>query len=189
MKRMKLRNSSIQFCAQFSLEPICYFCHRTNDRMISFSQGDPVLRQRAPEVPLDKIKSDEIKKLVAQMKSVLRNYNLVGLAAPQIGVSYRVIVMEASEQLKEKYPKTVYDNRQMSLLPMTVSIKWHCITAAIYQSIYLYTAINIIHMCVCVCVALHFSYEQDIHQSRAQGEKFQYKNVPRRMCQCMRLYR
>lgn len=106
------------------LEPIFnLIINRTNDRIIESFKGDPVLRQTAPEVPLDKIKSDEIKKLIAQMKIVLRNYNLVGLAAPQIGVSYRVIVIEASEQLKEKYPKVVYNARQMSLFPMTVSIR------------------------------------------------------------------
>lgn len=83
--------------------------------------GDPVLRHKAPEVPEGLVKTDEIQNLVEQMKSVLHNYNLVGLAAPQIGVSYRVIVMEASEQLKEKYPKEIYDSRQMSILPLTVS--------------------------------------------------------------------
>lgn len=78
------------------------------------------MRNVAAEVPLDKIKCDEIQKLVQQMKKVLRNYHLVGIGAPQIGVSYRIIVIEASERLKEKYPAAVYKNRQMDILPMTV---------------------------------------------------------------------
>lgn len=47
--------------------------------------GDPILRNKAAEVPVGSIKSDEIQKLVVQMKKVLQSYNLVGLAAPQIG--------------------------------------------------------------------------------------------------------
>lgn len=85
--------------------------------------GDPILRNQAAEVPITMINSNEIKNLIAQMKKVLRNYNLVGIAAPQIGVPSRVIVMEASEQLLEKYPTAVYQARQMSILPLTVSIE------------------------------------------------------------------
>lgn len=86
------------------------------------SAGDPVLRHRATEIPLEKISSKEIVDLIAQMKKVLRSYNLVGLAAPQIGIAYRIIVMEASEQLKEKYPTAVYKARGCEILPMTVSV-------------------------------------------------------------------
>lgn len=101
-----------------------------------FVIGDPILRNRAAEVPVEMINSDEIKKLVDQMKKVLRNYSLVGLAAPQIGVPSRVIVMEASERLLEKYPKNVYETRQMSILPLTVSIEWHCITIVTKYTIF-----------------------------------------------------
>lgn len=83
--------------------------------------GDPILRHRAAEVPLDKIKSTEIVSLIKQMQKVLRSYNLVGLAAPQIGVPARIIVLEASEQLKEKYPAAIYKARGCEVLPMTVS--------------------------------------------------------------------
>lgn len=83
--------------------------------------GDPVLRQRAAEVPLDKIKSNEVANVIKQMKNVLRSFNLVGLAAPQIGVASRIIVMEASEQLREKYPTAMYKARGCEVLPMTVS--------------------------------------------------------------------
>lgn len=81
------------------------------------------MRCRAAEVPVEKIKSDEIQQLIKQMKSVLNDYELVGLAAPQIGISSRIIIMEASERLIEKYPKEVYNSRQMSILPLTVSHK------------------------------------------------------------------
>lgn len=79
------------------------------------------MRHRAAEVPLDKIKSSEIVNLIKQMKKVLRSFSLVGLAAPQIGIPSRIIVMEASEQLKEKYPAAIYKARGCEILPMTVS--------------------------------------------------------------------
>lgn len=82
--------------------------------------GDPILRHRAAEVPLNKINSSEIVNLIKQMKKVLRSYNFVGIAAPQIGVASRIIVMEASEQLKERYPAAVYKARGCEILPMTV---------------------------------------------------------------------
>lgn len=80
-----------------------------------------MLRNKASEVPRERFKSDEIQKLIKQMKKVLYNYKLVGIAAPQIGVPYRVIVMEAPERLKEKYPAAIYQARQMEILPITVS--------------------------------------------------------------------
>lgn len=55
------------------------------------------------------------------MKQVLRRYNLVGISAPQIGVPSRIILLEASEQLREKYPAAVYKARGCEILPMTVS--------------------------------------------------------------------
>lgn len=82
--------------------------------------GDPILRHRAAEIPLDKINSSEIVDLIKQMKKVLRSFSLVGIAAPQIGVASRIIVIEASEQLKEKYPAAVYKARGCEILPMTV---------------------------------------------------------------------
>lgn len=97
---------------------------RKINKLNYFIAGDPVLRQKAPEVSLDKIKSDEIQNLIKQMKKVQRAYNLVGIAAPQIGVSYRIICIESPEDLKDKYPTAVYKTRQMDILPMTVSVEW-----------------------------------------------------------------
>lgn len=88
-----------------------------------YFSGDPILRLNAQEVPVEKIKSDEIQNVIQQMKKVLRDYNLVGIAAPQIGVSQRIIIMEFKEDLVKTFPLDVYKNRQMETFPMTVSIK------------------------------------------------------------------
>lgn len=84
--------------------------------------GDPVLRSAAAEVPQDMLNSKEIDVIVDQMVQVLRKYNCVGLAAPQIGVSLRIIVMEFREDLNKKFTKEVYEARKMSPLPLTVSV-------------------------------------------------------------------
>ena len=59
--------------------------------------GTPVLRQMAEEVPLDRIDSATIQELIQEMISIMRNRG-VGLAAPQIGVPYRIFVMEDTEE-------------------------------------------------------------------------------------------
>lgn len=56
--------------------------------------GNPVLRQRAAEVPRERIGTPEFEALVARMIATMRAAPGVGLAAPQIGVSERVIVLE-----------------------------------------------------------------------------------------------
>lgn len=78
--------------------------------------GDPILRLKAQDVPVEKIKSEEIQNVIKQMKKVHRDYNLVGIAAPQIGVSYRIIIIEFRENLVAIYPSDVYRNRQMETL-------------------------------------------------------------------------
>uniref|UniRef100_A0A1A9WDV1 Peptide deformylase n=1 Tax=Glossina brevipalpis TaxID=37001 RepID=A0A1A9WDV1_9MUSC len=84
--------------------------------------GDPILRAKASEVPKDTIKEPEFAEFIDHMIKMLRKYNCVGIAAPQIGISLRIIVMEFKENLKEKFTKEVYEAREMSTLPLTVMI-------------------------------------------------------------------
>lgn len=84
--------------------------------------GDPCLRKVADEIPTELIKSAEIKFLVSQMKKVSKDYKLVGLAAPQIGISLRIFIMSFGPELKEKYKPEVYKAREMSTFPFTVFI-------------------------------------------------------------------
>jgi peptide deformylase len=84
--------------------------------------GDPVLRKKADGIPHDKLTSPEVKFLVRQLKSVLEDFKLVGLSAPQIGMGLRVFVMSFSEKAKEKYTPEVFKARDMSVFPFTVFI-------------------------------------------------------------------
>ena len=57
--------------------------------------GSEVLRQRAAEADLEK--KDEISALVANMKETLAKAEGCGLAAPQVGVSSRVLIVDGTE--------------------------------------------------------------------------------------------
>jgi peptide deformylase len=64
--------------------------------------GRPVLRARANEVPKEKLGTKEMDDLVAKMIATMRAAPGVGLAAPQIGVPWRVIVLEDRPELMAK---------------------------------------------------------------------------------------
>jgi peptide deformylase len=61
--------------------------------------GAPVLRARAAEVEPAEIGSKAMRDLIRTMVESMRRAPGVGLAAPQIGVSKRVIVLEDAERL------------------------------------------------------------------------------------------
>jgi peptide deformylase len=60
--------------------------------------GDPVLREKAAEV---KSITPNIIKLLDNMKDTLYDAHGVGLAAPQIGISKKVVVIDAGEGIIE----------------------------------------------------------------------------------------
>ena len=55
--------------------------------------GHPLLRQKSEKVPVTEIRSAEIKKLLKDMFDSMEAADGVGLAAPQIGVLKRVVVV------------------------------------------------------------------------------------------------
>lgn len=56
--------------------------------------GHPVVRTAAKPVLADQIRTAEFQKLLADMVDTMRDYNGVGLAAPQVHVPLRVAVLE-----------------------------------------------------------------------------------------------
>jgi peptide deformylase len=80
--------------------------------------GKKVLRDISPEIPVDKIISEKIQKLISDMKSALQTQNDgVALAAPQIGVSSRIFIVNPavfkSVETKE-VPQTVFINPKIT---------------------------------------------------------------------------
>ncbi|WIG96983.1 peptide deformylase [Myxococcus sp. SDU36] len=56
--------------------------------------GDPVLRRKARDLTPEEIASPETARLIEQMRDTMRDAPGVGLAAPQVGVGLRVVVIE-----------------------------------------------------------------------------------------------
>jgi peptide deformylase len=67
--------------------------------------GSPILRTRAAEIPPEKIGTRELQELVELMIATMRDAPGVGLAAPQIGLPLRLIVLEDREELLAKLPE------------------------------------------------------------------------------------
>ncbi|KAF3324620.1 peptide deformylase 1A [Carex littledalei] len=60
--------------------------------------GDPVLHEPAKEVAKEEIGSEKIEKVIEDMIAVMRNAPGVGLAAPQIGIPLKIIVLEDTKE-------------------------------------------------------------------------------------------
>jgi peptide deformylase len=75
--------------------------------------GDPILRQRATEIDPADIGSAEAQQLIDDLIDSMRAANGAGLAANQIGVARRVVVMEVGDN-----PRYPYKPR----IPLTVAI-------------------------------------------------------------------
>ncbi len=74
--------------------------------------GNPVLRQKASEVAEV---NDEIKELIGEMIRLMKKYNGMGIAAPQIGVSKRVFIHTVRGIGEDGYP--VYGSPKVYINP------------------------------------------------------------------------
>ncbi|MBU1146394.1 peptide deformylase [Patescibacteria group bacterium] len=59
---------------------------------------NPILRQRAKELSLEEIKTPAIQKLIVDMKETVIPAGGVGLAAPQVGVSIRLVIIAIQDK-------------------------------------------------------------------------------------------
>ncbi len=82
--------------------------------------GDPILRARAAEVPPERIQTPELQDLFAVMIAAMRAAPGVGLAAPQIGVPWSVIVLEDREELIARL--TPEERRERAREPFDVRV-------------------------------------------------------------------
>lgn len=83
--------------------------------------GDPVLREAAREVSAEELESEEVQRLIDDMVETMRAANGAGLAAPQVGESVRIAVIEVREgnpryPYKPPIPLTVIVNPQVEPL-------------------------------------------------------------------------
>lgn len=66
--------------------------------------GEPVLRQAARPLTRDEILGDEIQSLIHDMKETMHDAPGVGLAAPQVGISLQLAVIEDREDVLRDLP-------------------------------------------------------------------------------------
>jgi peptide deformylase len=78
--------------------------------------GDPVLRRRAGEVPEREITSESVTRLIERMWSTLDAVPGVGLAAPQIGESRRVVVVHDLPEFIEHYSELQLLEREREVI-------------------------------------------------------------------------
>ncbi len=84
--------------------------------------GEPVLRSRARALTPQEITSQETQQLIAHMKETMRDAPGVGLAAPQVGLSLQLAVIEdRAEYLKALSPEDLAE-RERGPVPFQVII-------------------------------------------------------------------
>lgn len=84
--------------------------------------GDPRLRSKAEDIPVEEIKTPETQKLIELLKYVLIKYNCAGLSAPQIGVNSKIFVMQFQTEHAKQFSEKEYKFKDMTLVPLTVVI-------------------------------------------------------------------
>lgn len=82
--------------------------------------GDPTLRTVSDEIPRDLIKSPEIKFLINRMKTVMKKYDSVSIAAPQIGIPVQLFLMEFNEKHLKAYSPQEQKIKDMKVVPFKV---------------------------------------------------------------------
>ena len=104
--------------------------------------GDPVLRKKARQLTPDQIRGAQIQDLISHMRETMHDAPGVGLAAPQVGQSLQLAVIEdkpdyqknlSEADLKERerkpVPFHVIINPQIELLtPLEVSFHEGCLS-------------------------------------------------------------
>src|SRR5687768_630107 len=82
--------------------------------------GDPVLRQAARSLSEDEIRSAAIQQLVELMRETMRDAPGVGLAAPQIGESIRLVVIEDRAEYQQSVAPERLAERERTTVPFHV---------------------------------------------------------------------
>jgi peptide deformylase len=84
--------------------------------------GEGVLRQRARPLSAEEIRSREIHELIEHMRETMHDAPGVGLAAPQIGISIQLAVIEDREEYQANVPPELLAERERRPVPFHVLI-------------------------------------------------------------------
>ncbi|NTX08216.1 peptide deformylase [Myxococcus sp. CA040A] len=84
--------------------------------------GEPVLRQKARDLTPEEIGSPEIQRLIVLMRDTMRDAPGVGLAAPQVGVGLRLVVVEDRAEYQAGVSPSDLSDRERTPVPFHVLI-------------------------------------------------------------------
>jgi peptide deformylase len=84
--------------------------------------GDPVLRQKARPLSRDEILDRSMQELIESMRETMHDAPGVGLAAPQIGYSLQLLVIEDQAEFIQKLPAEQVAERERRPVPFHVLI-------------------------------------------------------------------
>lgn len=90
--------------------------------ILQLETSETTLRQQARELSIEEIQSNEVQLLIREMKEIMRNAPGVGLAAPQIGLSIQLAVIEDPEERLNQLPKEILKDRSRTPIPFHVII-------------------------------------------------------------------
>ena len=84
--------------------------------------GHPVLRQKARPLAVEELASERMQKLIEDMRDTMRAAPGVGLAAPQIGESIQLVVIEDPPELHGKLSEDELRAREREGVPFHVLV-------------------------------------------------------------------
>ena len=84
--------------------------------------GEPVLRAQARQLTREEIDSDEIQRLIRDMRETMGDAPGVGLAAPQVGIALQLAVIEDREELLSGFPAEELMEKERKGVPFHVII-------------------------------------------------------------------
>lgn len=67
------------------------------EKELNQKQPNKILRDRAQKVPVEEISKPEVQKLIDNMIETMYRANGIGIAAPQVGVSKQIIIVETAQ--------------------------------------------------------------------------------------------
>ena len=91
--------------------------------------GEEVLRAPARELSREEILSARTQELIAHMRDTMRNAPGVGLAAPQVGLSLQLAVIEDPEEYHKKLTPRQLSERQREPVPFHVIVNPRIVSA------------------------------------------------------------
>ncbi|HYE75718.1 MAG TPA: peptide deformylase [Blastocatellia bacterium] len=91
-------------------------------RLKIMQAGEQVLRQKAQALTADEIRSREVQQLIEMMRETMRDAPGVGLAAPQIGLSLQLAVIEDPVNPRADLSSEALAERERTHVPFHVII-------------------------------------------------------------------